>query len=516
MSPKPCGYSIEQYLETLRCVVAELGPQRSFLSTLRRILAILAQKHAFFRPHMVIYDPQARILRLCVAGTPPTTEGFVYEPGMGVTGQVFTMGQPVIVECIKDNPLFQNKFFSRTEEEMAALAFVCLPVFAPMDEASDALEVLGTLSVDMPRAPREVLEEICRFLEVVARLIGNQVAYLQQEMQLPSREHGAADASSIKDSVAALGLVYMSKLMQQTVEHIAQAGATRANVLLCGESGTGKELLAQLAHLHSARHHMPLRSVNCATLPPDTLEQDFFGVQKGAFSWAVQSHKGILEECHFGTLFLNGIEYLPTVLHAGLLRVIREQEVMRLGATKPSPAHVRFICSTQKSLGQLREAGILSEELLQALAGVECMVPPLREHPEDIVPLAAFFLQEATARQGKTVRRIGAEAIALLLRHPWLGNTRELKNCLERAVGQCTGDSLQAADLPSSLQKEDVSPCVPSHFGDAVAHFEQHLIIQALSKANGNIVEAARLLGASYRIIHYKIGKYGIDAKKYI
>lgn len=515
MIHKPCGYSIEQYLETLRCIVAELGPQRSFLSGLRRILAILAQKHAFYRPHMVIHDPQARTLRLCVAGTPPTTADIVYEPSMGVTGQVFTLGQPVIVECIKESSLFQNKFFSRTEQEKAALAFVCLPVFAPMGESSDALEVLGTLSVDMPCAPREILEEACRFLEVVARLIGNQVAYLQQEMQLFGRGVSAPDVGSVKDSMEALGLVCMSKLMQQTVEHIAQAGATRANVLLCGETGTGKELLAKLAHMHSARRHMPLCSINCATLPPDTLEEYFFGVQKGAFSWAIQSHKGILEQCHLGTLFMNGIEYLPTVVHAGLLRAIREQEVMRLGATKPTPAHVRFICSTQKSVGQLREAGILPEELLQALAGVECMVPPLREHPEDIAPLAEHFLQEAATRQANPVRRIRSEVIALLLRHPWLGNTRELQNCLERAVAQCTGESLQAENLPSSLQKEEAIQCIPPHFGDAVAHFEQQLIIQALSKTQGNIVEAARLLGASYRIIHYKIGKYGIDTKKY-
>lgn len=514
MNSTPHGYSIEHYLETLRCIVAELGPQRSFLATVRRILAILAQKHEFYRLHMVIYDPQARILRLCVAGTPPITEDIVYEPCMGVTGQVFTMGQPVIVECIKDSTVFQNKFFSRTDEEMAAMAFVCLPVFAPMDETGDALEVLGTVSMDMPTAPREVLEEITRFLEVIARLIGNQIAYLQQEMQLPGREHGAADADKVKESVAALGLVCMSKLMLQAVEHIAQAGATRANVLLCGETGTGKELLAQLAHLHSARRHMPLRSINCATLPPDTLEQVFFGVQKGAFSWAVQTHKGILEECHHGTLFLNGIEYLPTVLHQGLLRAVREQEVLRLGAQQPSPANVRIISSTQKSPAQLREAGILPPELVQALSGVECMVPPLREHPEDIMPLAELFLQEAATRQGKTVWRIHAEAMTLLLRHPWLGNTRELKNCVDRAVAHCTGESLRAEDLPSSLQKEDLPSCVP-HFGDAVAHFEQHLIIQALSKASGNIVEAARLLGASYRIIHYKIGKYGIDTKKY-
>lgn len=511
----PLRSTLEQYFETLRCIVAELGPQRSLHPSLRRVLAILAQRHAFIRPHMVIYDPEARTLRLCVAGTPPTTEGIVYEPGVGVTGQVFTMGQPVIVECIGDSAVFQNKFFMRTEQEMAELAFLCLPVFAPKDGPSEGMEVLGTLSVDTPRLPRANLEEACRFLEVVARLIGNQVAYFQHEVHQQDRACSRPAEGAVAENVASLGIIAMSKNMQQSVEQVSQAGVSRANILLYGENGTGKELLAELAHLHSARRHMPLQKVSCVNLPPDKLEALFWGVQKGAFPWAVQSHKGVFEQAHLGTLFLNGIEHLPPVLHAGLLRAVREQEVLRLGGTKALPVDVRFVCSTQYSAGQLRETGILSEELVQALSGAEICVPALREHPEDILPLAEHFLLQAATQQGKAVRRISSECVNVLIKHGWPGNTRELKNCMARAVAQCTGEQVQFEDLPPSLQNNDRVDELPPNFVDAVAAFEQQLLHMALHRAKGNIVEVSRLLSTSYRIIHYKITKYEIDPKQY-
>lgn len=515
MIHEPLRSSIEQYFETLRCIVAELGPQRSLHSSLRRVLAILAQRHAFIRPHMVIYDPEARTLRLCVAGTPPTTEGTVYEPGVGVTGQVFTMGQPVIVECIGDSAVFQNKFFIRTEQEMADLAFLCLPVFAPRDGVSEAMEVLGTLSVDTPRLPRAELEEACRFLEVVARLIGNQVAYFQHEVHQQGRTCTRPTEDALAQGVAALGIIAMSKSMQQTVEQVSQAGGSRASLLLCGESGSGKELLAELAHLRSVRCHMPLQKIHCASLSPEKLEALFFGVQKGAFSWAVQSHKGVLEQAHLGTLFLNDIEHLPKVLHAGLLRAVREQEVLRLGSAQALPIDVRFVCSTQYGLGQLRETGVLPIELVQALSGVEMSVPALREHPEDILPLAEHFLLQAARQQHKNVRSISPECIDTLVKHDWPGNTRELKNCINRAVAQGASEQLQIEDLPPFLQNRYRAGELPPNLADAVAAFEQQLLIKALHKAKGNIVEVSRLLSASYRIVHYKITKYGIDPKLY-
>lgn len=517
---RPSPSTLEQYFETLRCIVAELGPQRSFHSSLRRILTILAQRHAFIRPHLVIYDPEARTLRLCVAGAPPTAEGSVYEPGSGVTGQVFTLGQPVIVERIKDSEVFQNKFFIRSEEEMAELAFVCLPVFAPKDDSPEAMEVLGTLSVDIPCRPRAELEEACRFLEVVARLIGNQAAYLQQEIRQPVRPSSRPLDGALAENAASMGIVCQSKIMQQAIKEVSQAGQSRANMLLCGEKGSGKELLAEWAHWHSARRHMPLQKLHCVsltTLPAHKAEVLFFGVQKGAFPWAVQSQKGLLEQAHLGTLFLNGIENLPPLLREGLLRAVQEQEVLRLGADKPLPVDVRLICSTSCVSGPaLCEAFGLSESWLQALCGVEIAVPPLREHSEDIVPLAEHFLLEAATQQAKAVRRFSPEALSLLLRHSWPGNGRELKNCVDRAVARCGGPQVQPTDLPPSLQDDTSGVELPPNFVDAVAQYEQHLLTEALRKAKGNIVEVSRLLSTSYRIIHYKITKYGIDPKRWL
>lgn len=516
---RPSGKHSDTYLETLRCIVAELGPQRFFHASLRRILDILAQRHAFFRPHMVIFDPEARTLRLCMAGTPPTTEGLVYEPGVGVTGQVFTLGQTVIVERIGDNPVFQNKFFIRTEQEMAQLAFLCLPVFAPREQPSEEREVLGTLSLDTPTAPREALEEACRFLEVVAELIGNQVAYFQHEMCQHGRAAMGSMGAVFAEASSIVNVIAMSKIMQQTVEQIVQAGATRTHVLLRGEAGTGKELLAEVLHKNSARRHMPLLHINCASLLTDDLarlDQWFFGLQKGSIPSAVQSHKGILEECHQGTLFLNTIECLPPSIQAALLRVLRNQEVLRVGGNRPLPVNVRVISSTRKSVGDLQEKHGINAELLQVLSGLEIYIPPLRERREDIVPLAEHFLQIAATTQGRNVRRLAGEVVKRLLQHPWFGNARELRHCMERAISHGHGASIGLEDLPPSLQTESPAQQSALNFVDAVACYEQSLLADALSKARGNMLETSRILSTSYRIINYKVKKYGLDPKQYM
>lgn len=260
MNATPSGDDLDAYLETLRRIVNTLGPQRSFHSSLRGLLRTLAERHAFLRPHLVIYDPEARTLRLCLADTPPKAEDVVYQPGVGITGQVFTLGRPVIVERICESGLFQNKFFTRTPEETAALAFISVPVFG-LGEESVAPEVLGVLSVDTPAAPRPALETQRRFLEVTAGLIGQQVAYLQGEMIRrgdPVRGTEPGEDESFPDVLA------VSKPMRRIVRQVRQAASSRVSVLLRGGPGVGKETLADLLHRSGPRRDMPLVRVDCA------------------------------------------------------------------------------------------------------------------------------------------------------------------------------------------------------------------------------------------------------------
>ena len=516
MITESSGSRLDVYLETLRRLVLELGPQRSFQSALRVVLRTLAQRHAFLRPHLVIYDPQARALRLCLADTPPAAEGVVYEPGMGITGQVFTLGRPVIVERLCENTVFQNKFFSRTPEEMASLAFLSVPVLGQSEEPSEGLEVLGVLSMDTPVAPRPVLEEQSRFLEVVAGLIGNQSGYLQREI---ARQWAVAPASPGLAQEAAPPervIVAASKVMRHVLARAGQVAASCEAVLLRGEAGTGKDLLAEVIHRASPRRDMPLRYVNCAALVAEGMEETLFGVQKGASPQALQTRKGMIEQAHLGTIYLHGVECLPETLQTRLLHAMQESALYRMGGTQPVRVDVRFICGTQRSAEELQAARLLHGNLLPQFPGWLITTPPLRERTEDILPLAEEFLRMENAAQGKHIRRISTTAIDLLLRYLWPGNAHELKNCVQRAVAACEDDAILAWHLPPSLQTEDAREAGEVSFSDAVTRFEQELLVGALQKTRGNMLEASRLLGASYRIINYKVKKYGLDPRKFL
>lgn len=517
---------LAQYLETLRRIAIELGPQRSFPSALRFLLRTLAENHPFLRPHLVIFDPATRMLRLCLADTPARDQDVVYEPGVGITGQVFTLGKPVIVERLSDNAVFQNRFFSRTPEDMETLAFLSVPVLGRGDDPSEGTEVLGVLNMDTPVSPRAVLEERCHFLEVVAGLIGTQVSYLHQEMA--SREAREALGGDVTSSLA--GVITASKSMRQVLAQILRAGASRGAVLLRGEAGTGKETLARIVHKASLRCDMPLVYCNGAGLCADKsttrdMEKgversaekgavELLGVQKGASPSVVQTRKGILERAHLGTLVVQHLEMLPHELQRALLRALQEHEVVRVGASQPVRVDVRMVWITQRTVEELRH-GLVDEELLACFMAWDIPLPPLRERVGDILPLAEHFLMAAAQAQGKNIRRISSTAVALLTRHIWPGNAHELKSCMERALLACTGDSIRAWHLPPSLQREEEGAAEAVNFADAVAHFEQELLVDALQKTRGNILEASRLLSTSYRIIHYKVKKYGLDQGKY-
>ena len=511
------------YMETLRRMALELGPQRSFMSALRFLLRTLAERHAFLRPHLVIFDPATRTLRLFLADTPPTAEGEVYEPGVGITGQVFTLGQPVIVERLSENALFKNKFFNRTPEEMRSLSFLSVPVLGRTEDLSEGLDVLGVLSLDLPLAPRAELEECCRFLQVVAALIGTQVSYQHQEMAARQAQAGwggdfgaGAFASGGGGTLVSAGVVTVSKAMRQVLALVTQAAASRGSVFLHGEAGTGKEMLAGILHRMGPRCDMPCIRVNLAAMPAERLATELLGVQKGALPSVMHTRKGLLEKAHMGTLYVQGLELLPQPLQRVLLRAVQEHEVLRVGGSRPVHVDVRLVWGTQRSLEELRHEGLVDGEGMAHFLAWDIAVPSLRERTEDILPLAEHFLQAAAAAQGRSIRRISTAAVDLLLQHAWPGNAHELQHCVERALLACDGDAILAWHLPPSLQREEAGSGEAVGFTEAVARFEQELLVDALQRAKGNMLEASRLLDTSYRIINYKVKKYGLDARKFV
>jgi Nif-specific regulatory protein len=287
-------------------------------------------------------------------------------------------------------------------------------------------------------------------------------------------------------------------------------------VLIRGESGTGKELIAQAIHYNSLRSEGPFIRVNCAAIPENLIESEFFGYEKGAFTGAVARKKGRFELAHRGTIFLDEIGDLTPMTQVKLLRVLQEQEFERVGGMETIKVDVRVITATNSDLESMMESGDFREDLYYRLNVYSILLPPLRERKTDILLLADHFMIKYSRQQGKIVKRISTPAIDMLMRYHWPGNVRELENCVERAVLVCEDQVIHSYHLPPTLQTAESSGTV-THLSltSAVESYEKELIQDALKSTHGNRARAARLLSITERIINYKIGKYDIDIKRF-
>lgn len=504
-------------LAALKEILGQLRPGLNLEASLEAVLRLLSEKMGYVRGFLAIYDAASQSLKLSLTHGPGTDAQATYAEGQGVTGQVLTTGEAVIVPRISEHPDFLNLAFSREAEEMSSLAYVCVPV---VHEDRDSLcvgkrEILGVLSVDLPTAPRPVLESHQQFLEVVAGIIAQQVARLQDDMAR-ERHLLSQGFSPTEPGFSPQSIVYVSKSMRLVLQQVAQVAPSRATVLLRGESGTGKELLAEAIHMASPRLGRSLVRLNCAALPAELVESELFGYEKGAFTGAVQNKKGRFELAHQGTLFLDEIGELSMEAQAKVLRAIQEREIQRLGSEQTISVDTRLICATNRSLEELISAGKFREDLFYRINVFPIYVQPLRERREDILPLAEHFLHAFAAEYGKQIKRISTPALDLLNQYHWPGNARELRNCMERAVLVCTEEVIRTYHLSPTLQTAESSATDTNlPFGEAVAKFEQEIIVEALKKARGNMLQVARDLRISYRIVNYKIKKYGIDPKKF-
>lgn len=504
-----------EYMDVLKHILESMDPKRPLEEDLQNLLRILAEELGYARLFLSILDPETGTLKLSLSFSPVVNDQVTYAPGQGVVGQVFETGKAAIVPRMSENHEFLNKAFGRTEEEMASLGFICVPIVNFYENAGDTL---GALGVDVPLLPMEELEGHRRLLEVVASMIASHAARLQEEMALQKylQSNVLPLGAGLDAPPPPQNFVAASKSMRLVLRQARQVGPSRATVLLRGESGTGKELLADAIHQASPRKDKPLIKLNCAALPSELVESELFGHQKGAFTGAFQTKKGLFEVANQGALFLDEIGELSLDAQAKVLRAIQEKEIQRVGSETTITVDVRLITATHRPLEELLEQGKFREDLYYRINVFPIFIPPLRERREDILPLAEHFLSDFSGEYDKKIKRISSPAVDLLVQYHWPGNVRELRNCIERAVLVCEEEVIRTYHMPPTLQTAESSATDTNFsFGESVARFEQELLVDALKKARGNMLQAARDLRVSYRIVNYKVKKYNIDVKKY-
>jgi len=286
------------------------------------------------------------------------------------------------------------------------------------------------------------------------------------------------------------GIVTRSPVMEDLLRQAKLVADSDASVLIYGDSGTGKEVLARAIHRASRREDRPFVAVNCGAIPGELLESELFGHARGAFTGAVQAHKGLFQAADGGTLFLDEIGDMPLPLQVKLLRVLQEAEVRPVGSTQAIPVDVRMISATHRDLDEQKASGLFREDLYYRLNVVSLRLPPLAQRREDIPLLAAFFLRKLAERYHKPIPTLAPEAMALLVAAPWPGNVRQLLNLLEQALALAPTSMIPATLVQNAL-KEDAAALVP--FEEARKTFERDYLVRLLKITGGNVTQAAQL-----------------------
>jgi len=371
------------------------------------------------------------------------------------------------------------------------LPVILLTAFATVDGAVEAMREGATDFLAKPFLPEELLAKIRTGLE-------------------RSRVRDEHRALTFRGSHALWEVMAASRnaRMREVLALAEKTAPTDSKVLITGESGTGKELIARLIHRLSPRRDRGFFPVNCAALTETLLESELFGHERGAFTGAVSTRKGIFEVASEGTLFLDEIATTSGAFQAKLLRAVESGEFTRVGGTQPIRSQARIITATNTDLAKAVEAGTFRGDLLYRLRVVHLSLPPLRERPEDIPMLADFLLRKHAARLNKPVTRISDDVLQALVRYRWPGNIRELENVLERAVIVAANDMVTARDLPGDVAGPVQT--APSEAG-VIEAMERTLIEKVLAECGWNKSKAARRLGIGRRTLYAKAARYGIS-----
>jgi DNA-binding NtrC family response regulator len=348
-----------------------------------------------------------------------------------------------------------------------------------------------------PFEEEELLSLVRRALE--RRSLEREVVYLRSELE---RSH-------------AWELVGQHPEMQRLYRLVAQVARTTTTVLVTGESGTGKELIARAIHRQGPRRDKPFVAVNPAAIAETLMESELFGHEKGAFTGAYQRKLGKFELAQGGTLFLDEIATLRPELQAKLLRVLQEREIERVGSGQAIKIDARIIAATNADVPAAVAAGSFREDLYYRLNVVHLSVPPLRERTDDIPLLVAHFIRRYNHEFGKRIEKLTPEAVEALRAYHWPGNVRELQNVVERSVVLVDGPTIGVDDLPLELSLGAAATAETDGLplNEASDRFERQIVLRTLDRVDGNVSEAARLLGLHRNSLKAKLDRWKIRPK---
>ncbi len=366
---------------------------------------------------------------------------------------------------------------------------VLITAFATIDDAVEAIKAGAYDYLTKPLDPARLLLTVRRAAERAS--LAREVKRLRAQV-----DTGAE-------------IIAASAQMQQVLRTVAQLAQTDSTVLITGESGTGKELIARALYTQSRRRSGKFVPINCGAMPESIMESELFGHRKGSFTGAVSDKKGLLEEAHRGVLFLDEIGDMPPSMQVRLLRFLQGGEVRRIGETQERRVDVRLVLATHRSLEAEVAGGRFRNDLYYRINVVGLKIPPLRERPEDIPPLAEHIMRRLSARHHRPIRGFTPTAMALLTAHQWAGNVRELENAIERALNLASGDLITESDLPAALTvSPDAATRVPlDDFSVDRAH-----LLEALDRCHWNHQRAAATLGISRTTLWRKLREYQIQA----
>ena len=388
----------------------------------------------------------------------------------------------------------------QVKEHTPETAVILITGYATLDSAVAAMKAGAFHYIAKPFRLDEVREVVRNALELVNLKRENQ----QLKQQLTNSRSGAS-------------IITQDVIMQRLLETARQVASTDTNVLITGESGTGKELLAKFIHAHSDRSEAQFQAVNCGALQEDLLANELFGHEKGAYTGATESRKGLIEAANGGSLFLDEIAEMSLGMQVKLLRVIQEREVQRLGSNQTIPVNIRLIAATHRDLRDEIAAGRFRQDLYYRLNVIGLHLPPLAERRDDVPLLAFYFLRKHAARMNRAVDDIDSAAIAVLLDYDYPGNIRELENIIERGVALAQEGHLTVANLPVTLVEHTVQ-VVRKESGNlpTLVEREADYIRYVLERSGQNRTRAAKVLGIDRVSLWRKLKKYGMEEENKI